>query len=336
MWKALRTLGVTVLLVAACAPLHAETVKVGISKLFGYPGVPIALARGYFAAEGIDVDLLYFDSAQPIAVGVASGATDFGVAGMSAGFYTLAGHGELRLIASSGGEHPGFHALAYLASNKAYAAGLRSPKDYAGHTVAITQLGTSLHYSLARAAEKFGYSLSAVEVRPLQSNTNVIAALTGNTIDGAVMPETPVMPVVVRGDAKLIGWVSEIAPDFTTGSGLFTRTETANDKGDLVKRFLVAYRHGLRDFHNAFVSPDGKPANGPDAPALLAIMADFTGVPPDQLAQAIPYVDGEGRIATADIVHQIEWYKSQNLMKGDIKAADLIDPRYALPLVASR
>src|SRR5579863_1132866 len=69
---------------------RAETVKVGISRLIGYPGVPIALARGYFKAEGLEVEMVFFDSAQPIAVAAASGDIEFGVSGMSASFYTLA------------------------------------------------------------------------------------------------------------------------------------------------------------------------------------------------------------------------------------------------------
>jgi NitT/TauT family transport system substrate-binding protein len=318
------------------APAEADSVKVGISKLLGYPGVPIAVAKGYFKEQGIDVEMVYFDSAQPIAVGVASGAVDFGVSGLSASFYTLASHGELRLIASSGGEAAGFHNLVYLASNKAYASGLVSPRNFAGRSVAITQLGTSLHYALGRAAEKFGYPLSAVTVRPLQSNTNVIAALTGGTVDGAVMPGSPALPALDKGDAKLVGWVSDVAPDFTTGSACFTGTKTANDRGDLVKRFLVAYREGMRDFHDAFVGPDGKPTYGKGAPDVMAIMAKFTGVSPQALARAIPYVDGQGRISTADIARQIAWYRAQGLLRGDVKAEDLIDSRYALPLVASR
>src|ERR1700733_9460130 len=136
-----RILSIAILLLLALSPARAEHIKVGLSKLFGYPGVPIAIERGYFKEQNIEVEMVYFDSAQPIAVGVASGGVDFGVAGLSAGFYTLAAQGQLRLIASSGGEARGFHNLMFLASNKAYAAGLTSPKDFAGHSVAITQLG---------------------------------------------------------------------------------------------------------------------------------------------------------------------------------------------------
>jgi NitT/TauT family transport system substrate-binding protein len=330
-------LAVVFALVFGCAVgARAEHVKVGLSRLLGYPGVPIAVARGYFAAEGIDVEMIYFDSAQPIAVAVVSGGVDFGVSGMSASFYNLAGEGQLRLIASSGGEAAGFHNLVYLASNKAYDAGLRSPKDFSGHSVAITQVGTSLHYAIGLAAEKFGYPMSAVAVKPLQSNTNVIAALTGGTVDAAVMPSSPALPAIQKGDVKLLGWVSDVAPDFSTGSACFTATRTANEKGDLVKRFLIAYRKGMRDFHDAFVTADGKRQDSTDAPAVLAIMSRFTGVAPAELAKTIPNVDREARISTADVARQIAWYKTQNLLKGDARAAALIDSRYALPLIAGR
>src|ERR1700761_8490035 len=78
-------------------PAQAETVKIGLSKLVSYPAVPIAIARGYFKDQGIDAQMVFFDSAQPIAVGVTSGDIDFGVSGLSAGFYTLAAQGQLRL-----------------------------------------------------------------------------------------------------------------------------------------------------------------------------------------------------------------------------------------------
>ena len=85
---------------------QAEAVKIGITKLIGYPGVPVAEAKGYFKDVGIEPELVFFDSAQPIAVAVASGDVQFGTAGMSAGFYSLAGGGQLRMIASSGGDAP--------------------------------------------------------------------------------------------------------------------------------------------------------------------------------------------------------------------------------------
>jgi NitT/TauT family transport system substrate-binding protein len=331
MRRAIAPVLIAVLTVGALAfPAQAESIKVGLSRLLGYPAVPIGLARGYFKQQDLDVEMVFFDSAQPISVGVASGDIDFGVSGMSAGFYNLAAQGQLKLIAASGGEAPGFHAMAYLASPKAYEAGLTSPKDLAGHSVAVTQLGTSLHYSIAVAAQKFGFPLSSVTVKPLQSNTNVIAALGGSTIDAAVLPETTAATAIQKGDAKFIGWVSDLSTNLVSASACFTSTKTANTHDDMVKRFLIAYRQGLKDFHDAFADASDHRRDGPLAATILPVMAEFTHVTPAEFARATPFSDPQGRLDPIDIDQQIAWYKSQGLLKADVKAADIVDKRYAL------
>lgn len=318
----------------AAVPARAESIKVGLSKLLSYPAVPIAIERGYFKEQSIEVEMVFFDSAQPIAVGVASGGIDFGVSGLSAGFYTLAAQGQLRLIAASAGEQPGFYNLTFLASTKAYDAGLKSVKDLPGHAVAITQLGTSLHYSIGLAAEKFGFPMSAVTVKPLQSNSNVVSALTGGTIEVGVMPGTPTLGLVEKGEIRRIAWVGDLTPGWT-GSALFTATKTANERGDLVKRFLVAYRKAMHDYHDAFATADEKRKDGPTAPAMLALLAKFTSTSVENIDRATPYIDGQARLDVADIARQITWYKSQNLLKGEVKAQELIDSRYA-PAMAQK
>jgi NitT/TauT family transport system substrate-binding protein len=314
---------------------QAETVTVGISKLLGYAGVPVADARGYFKAEGIEVKMVEFHSAAPIGIAVASGDVEFGISGMSASFYTLAAQGRLRIIASASGDHPGFYNLVVVVSNKAWDAGLKSGKDLPGHDIAITQVGTSLHYSIGLLAKRYGFPMSAVRVKPLQSNPNVVSALRGGTVDAAVMPSSPVIPLVAKGEIHRLGYVGQITDGFS-GAMLFTATNIANENPDLVKRFLAAYRKGMRDFHDAFVGADGSRKDGPLAPTILAIMSKFTGVSEKQLEQAIPYLDPEGRVDVADVARQIAWYKSQNLLKGNIDAKALIDGRYALPKIASK
>ena len=317
------------------APTHAETVKVAISKLIGYPAVPVAVEHGYFKAEGLDVEMVYFDSAQPIAVAVASGDASFGVAGMSAGFYTLASQGQLRLVASSGGDAPGFYNLAFVASNKAYDAGLKSVHELKGHSIAITQVGTSLHYAIGALALKDGFSMSDVTVKPLQSNSNVISALSGGSVDAAVLPGAPILGPIKSGEIKLLAWSADVASNLT-GSAAFVSTKAANERGDMVKKFMIAYRKGIKDFHDAFVTPDGVRKDQPTAPAMLKLMSDFSGVSADEIDRAIPYVDADGRIDAAGVANQIAWYKSQNLMKADADTSNLIDSRYALLKVAAK
>ena len=314
---------------------QAETIKVGLSKLASYPATPIAIQRGYFKAQGIDAEMVFFDSAQPIAVAVTSGDIDFGVSGLSAGFYTLAGQGQLRLLAGSSGEQPGFYNLVFLESIKAFEGGLKEAKNLPGHSIGVTQVGTSLHYSAGLVADKYNFDFKSLNMKPLQSNSNVISALTGGTIDVGILPATPALPLIQKGTIKVLGWVGDLAPGWT-GSAAFTSTKTANDRGDLVKRFLVAYRHGTQDYHDAFTGPGEKRQNGPGAPAMLTLLSNFTGVSTEDLDRATPYLDAQGRLDSTDIGRQITWYASQGLMKGEVKADQLIDSRYAIPLHAGK
>jgi NitT/TauT family transport system substrate-binding protein len=317
------------LILAALPAFAADHVTVGTTRLIGYVSVPVGLAHGYFQAQGLDVEQVYFDSAQPIAVAAASGSIDFGIAGPSAGFYNLAAQGQVKLIGASGGDSKGFHALEFLASNKAWDAGLKTPHDLPGHSVAITQLGTALHNVIGILAERDGFPISEIEVKPLQSNSVVTSALIGGTVDAAVMPNGPIFNLVTKGQIKFLGWTSDYAP-LKAGVMLLAAKHDVDERGDVVKRFMIAYRQACRDIHDAFTGPGEVRKDGPTTAGIVKIIAEFTGLPPDKVESGAPYVQPDARIDVAAYAGQIAWLKSQGLLKDNIRIADLIDKRYAL------
>src|SRR5688572_21493781 len=73
--------------------------KVTISALPFISTAPIFIAkeRGYFDAEGIDLDIKIFNAAQAVAVAVASNDADFGITAFTGGFFNLAGKGVLKV-----------------------------------------------------------------------------------------------------------------------------------------------------------------------------------------------------------------------------------------------
>ncbi len=131
-------------------PLKA---KIGVLRLSSSAPVFIAQDKGYFREAGLDIELKFFDAAQPIAVATTSGDVDFGITAFTAGLYNLAGKGTLKVIGGMSREKPGYPLIGYFASNNAYAAGLKTPKDLAGKRVAVTQVGSSFHYSLGLLAD---------------------------------------------------------------------------------------------------------------------------------------------------------------------------------------
>jgi NitT/TauT family transport system substrate-binding protein len=303
----------------------AEKLTVGVLKLASSGPVFIAAERGYFAKEGIDVQLRFFDAAQPVAVATVTGDVDIGVTGLTAGFYNLAGKGALRIIGAQSREEPGFHLVAYLASKQAYAGGLTELKDLPGHSVAITQVGSTFHYSVGLIADKLGFPITEVKLVPLQSMSAIAAALKGNQVDVGLIPATVALPVVNDGGAHLLGWVGDETP-WQLGA-IFAAAPTLSGRRAAVEAFLRAYRHGAHDFHDAFLvkGADGKPVPGPEADALLVLIAKVTGQTAAQIRDGIPYIDPDARLLVSDIYRQVAWYQKQGLVEPSVDAKTILD-----------
>jgi len=315
-----------VLLWALAAPANAaEKLSIGVLKLASSGPVFIAVERGYFAAQGIAPELRFFDAAQPVAVGTVAGDVDVGVTGLTAGFYNLAGKGALRIIGAQSREERGYHLIAYVASNRAFATGLTRLSDLPGHSVAITQVGSTFHYSLGLLAEKLGFPLTSIRLLPLQSMGNMAAAVKGNQADAALLPATVALPLVTAGEAHNLGWVGDETP-WQLGA-IFATERTIAGRRAALAGFIRAYRRAAHDFHDAFLvkGADGTPREGAEAPALLAIIAKYTGQSAAQIRNGIPYIDPDAKLLVNDIYHQVAWYQSQGLVDKSIDAKSVLD-----------
>ena len=307
----------------------ADPIKIGVVQSQGGASVFVAAAKGYFAAERLDATVLTFNSAAPIAVAAAAGDIDFGSTALTAAFCNLAYQGTLRIIASGGGERPGFQTIGFLVSNQAYAAGLHSFKDLKGHSVGITQRGTPLEYDLARILKKYGIPMSDIRIVPLQSNQNVASAIKGGEIDAGVQTVANIYPIVARGDGKLLGWIAdEAGPGQSTVT--FTTGKIANDNPDLVRRFLAAFAKGAATWDAAFLDAKGERKDQPGAREMVAIVAKALDQPPDVIARGIAYFDPQNRLVLADVQDVLDWYLANGMIKSRMEAAALIDGRYAV------
>ena len=306
----------------------AEAVKLGTLKQAPYGIAAIAQQKGYFAAEGLDVDIVTFDSAEPVPVGVVSGDLAFGIVGTSAAMFSLAAQGALKLIGGNQREVPHFQYEAIVASKRAYAAGLTTVGGFGGHSATVTQIGSPPHYGLAQLADKYRVDLKSVRVLALQTIPNEVSALVGGQADFGLLPSTAILTPIERGDVLLLGWAGdEVRWQLSV---VVTNTKTANANPDLVQRFLRALRKGMRDYHDAFAGPGDTRADGPTAPDLYAMLGKFTGQTTQQLKGGIAYIDPEARVDVDDIAHQIAWFKAQGMVKGDLDPATFIDERYTL------
>jgi NitT/TauT family transport system substrate-binding protein len=169
-----------------------------------------------------------------------------------------------------------------------------------------------------------------VRVVPLQSLPNQISATTGGQVVAGVVLATVATPAINRGVLKLVGYPGD-AVSIQTGA-LFTSARHADQDEDLVKRFLRAFRKAALDYHNAFIGPDEKRRDGPDAPAILDIISKYVGQSPEQLRAGISYIDAEATLDVNDIQRQLAWFQAQGMVKPEVRADQVYDKRYVVPL----
>jgi NitT/TauT family transport system substrate-binding protein len=314
------------------ASAAAEPIKVGLVGVNAFAAAYLAEERGYFAAEGVPAELVYFDAAAPVAVATVSGAVDFGFGAVTAALYNLGGAGELKIIAGAAHETPGFRIQTFLASRRAFDAGLTSLKALAGHSFGVTTRGAPPVYVVGGIlAPKYGFDFASITVLSLQSIPNIMTALAGGRCDFTAVSPTPgTAKLIDRGEIKQLAWVGDVAPwQFAV---VLTSTKTANERSDTVKRFLHAIREGAKAYHDAVTAPDGKPKAGPAADEMVRILAKYTKQSEEDVRLGLPYLDPENRLDVADILRQIAFYKAQGLVKPEIDGAQLIDRRYVVPL----
>ncbi len=318
------------LLALAAHSASAESIKVGSTKIASGGPIYIALDKGYFKAEGLDAEIVFFPNSLPVAVATASGDIDFGSTGLTAALYTLAGNGTIKIIAANGRDAPGFPQYGFIISNKAYENGLKSYKDLTGKSVALGEIGAPAHYALSLVTAKFGVYMKTIRILPMQAIVNVISAVTGGQADGGLTPASAVTAAVQKGDVRLLGYTGDEVP--SQGGATVITAKNANENGDMVRRYLKAVKRGARDYYDAFVGPDMKPHHNPTADAVLAIITKYTGQPGDQIEKALPFMDPEMRLDEKDVLRQIDWYKSQGMLKPNVDGSIMIDNRYAVPL----
>ncbi len=308
----------------------AEAIKIGSTKIASGGPIFIAIDKGYFKEEGLDAEMVFFAASLPVAVATVSGDIDFGSAGLTAALYQLGGQGQLRIIAANARDAAGFPLYAFIVSNKAYEGGLKSYKDVAGKSVALGEVGAPAHYTLSLVTAKYGVDLKTVRVLPMQAIVNVMSAVTGAQADGGVTPASAALPAIQKGDVKLLGYPGDEVP--TQGGAMIITTKTADERSDLVQRYLRGLHKGTRAYHDAFIGPDEKPRMGPTAPEMLAIIAKYTQQPVAQIEHALAYVDADARLDVKDVLRQIAWYKSEGMIKGEVDGDKIIDKRYVVPL----
>ncbi|WP_298913771.1 ABC transporter substrate-binding protein [uncultured Roseobacter sp.] len=317
----------TALGLAAPAYASGKKITVGALRFTSHSGSFIAFERNYFADAGLDVDLKFFQAAQPMAVAIASGDVDYAVTAISGGLVSLADKGAIKVIGGALSEEPGIDGQKILASDAAFQAGLTTPAALDGRTFGMSTAGSSFHYMGSKVAVAEGATLS---FKPLQKVGAIIGALKSGQIDAWSIVPHIAKPLAGSGAVHIIGSIADYLPDYQVTT-VFTSAANASDEPVLTQGFLGAYSKGVADYNATMIAQESG-QEGIDAMVDLIHKYVYTDRPREKAAPSI--INGtmrlnEGaKLNVASVRDQLEWFQAEGLVDAGITLDTLLDTSF--------
>jgi NitT/TauT family transport system substrate-binding protein len=321
-------LGFLVLLCVCALALGAaagekEAVRIGLTREASAAPFYVAVAAGYFEAEGLDAKVSFLESDAAVSAAVASGKADLGMAGLSAAFYGDAAGHRLKIIASRSSDQTGFPIYALLISAKARAAGLSGARGLPGARIGIARSDSGASYALFAIASRFALDPGSIKTIALKSHADALGALAHDDIDAVLLPYALALRSAQKGQSLLR--VSDFA-EWQQGV-VFTTAATIATRRSLIERFMRAYQRGTADYQLNFLHYDdaGDFIPGPDYGKYLKLIAREARIAPEMLALTKTYCDRRANLDATDIEKQVRFWQDQGRLDKPVAAAGLLD-----------
>ena len=327
--QALALMGATLAAGTLRSPAIAanKKIKIGALRFTSHAASFIAFERGYFADAGLDVEFVFFQAAQPMAVAIASGDIDYAVTAVSGGLISLANKGAIKVIGGALSEEAGIDGQKILVSDAAFQAGKTSPKALDGAAWAVTQAGSSFHYMGSKIAAAEGIEL---KFKPLQKVGAIIGALKSGQIDAWSIVPHIAKPLAGSGAVHIIGNVADYLPDYQVTT-VFTSAENAANKRDQSERFLKAFSQGIDDYAAAMID---KSTGDEGMNEMVDLIHKYVYVDRPRERAAPSIINGTMRVNSnaalnlTSIEDQLKWFQSENLVDSSITIDTLVDQSY--------
>ena len=221
---------------ASAAPEQSkqDLVKIRIAHHKGLAGAGVAVVgthMGYFAEEGLDVELVPFSAGPPEVAAMVSGDLQFGYIG--SGATNLAANGEVEIIFFIN-----LGDAEVIVVNKK--SGYKSLSDLKGKTLATT-LGTSAENIVNFALQREGMTMDDINIINMDQSGCVTAMLSGK-VDAVCVYSTfrATVESELGDDCLILARTSDFS-DITASIGSWLSTQEYIDKnGDIVAKFARA------------------------------------------------------------------------------------------------
>ena len=304
-------------------PTALQKVRYGDLNLFSDAGVYIGMDEGFFAQQGIEVELTSFDSAANMVAPLATNQLEAGGGAPSAGLYNALRSGvNVRIVADKGHSDPtppGFPVSIYLVRKALVDRGqVKGIADLKGLRFAQPALGISPELDLVAFLKEGGLTPKDLETT-VMSFPDMVAAFANDNLDFSFSVEPFATIALNQGTVVLMKYDYEVNPYHQVAVLLYSPEFS---KSDLAVKFMVAYLQGVRLYNDAFLKKE-------PAARDKAINAFMRHTPVknrtlyDQMT--LSALDPDGKMNLQSFDQQQDYFLSAGTQQGRVDIQSFID-----------
>jgi NitT/TauT family transport system substrate-binding protein len=281
--------------------------KLGYMKIVDNAAMFVAMEKGFFRAEGLELETLPLAGGAPIINGVVSGDLQFGWTNVISLYQARVGGFDFKLIAGG--------ATNVKAKNESHAiqvaknSPVKTAKDLEGKTVAVNTLNNIVHLMAMAWVDKNGGSSSKVKFVEVPF-PQMQATLIAGKVDAISVHEPFATAAIEKGASRLLAqpW-GDVLPKFLIASWFASEKWLVKNK-ETGQAFVRAIGRGIDAIQ---ADPEGS----------RAAMVKWAGLNPD-LAGKIGLPVFEKGVSEKDIQATIDLTLKYKLIAKAFKARDVI------------
>jgi NitT/TauT family transport system substrate-binding protein len=301
-----------------------DTVTIGIVGAVSDITLYLAQKKGFFHEEGLNANLLTFDSGAKMVAPLGAGQLDVGAGAWSAGLFNAVDRGiGIKIVADKATNRAPYDYRVVIVRKALMDQGqIKSFADFKGRKVGIVAQGAADNSALNEAMKTAGLKASDVERQYIWFSAQLVALSNGG-IDAAFSAEPDATIGARQGIAVKFKPYSAFYPVQDTGVILFG-TNFIERHREAAQKFMKAYIRAIRFYDDSL--KDGHIA-GPGADDIYTALAELTkqhdlSVFRDMVASR---GDPDGTLDMASLAKDLAFFKESGDVKADIKPEQVVD-----------